>query len=169
MGSKRVRLHAYASALLDIATDPRLDDERTLLVATKVAAKRSLALPHEYAGAIVEEREASRWGTLIFLAGEPTLRRVETADIGGDRVDALVGVALGVENGQVVDVAGREAEVADGFVEIDAALQGRVGAPEVDGQLAVDEHPRVVFAEEHELFTAVVAEAGVKLGGEIVS
>jgi len=43
-----------------------------------------------------------------------------------------------------------------------------VQTAEVEGQLAVDEHPEVVVPDERELLTARVAEAGVNLGGEAV-
>jgi hypothetical protein len=46
-------------------------------------------------------------------------------------------------------------------------LSSRVEAAEVDGQLAIDEGPKIVVAGEGEDLAALVGEGGVDLGGEV--
>lgn len=48
MGNKRLRLHAYGRALMDIARDPKLTAERLVRRADKVATARSLRWPAEW-------------------------------------------------------------------------------------------------------------------------
>lgn len=53
LGNKRLRIHSYARALMDIGADRRLDGDRLVSVATRLAARRSLRWPRLYAGPIV--------------------------------------------------------------------------------------------------------------------
>ncbi len=53
LGNKRLRIHSYARALMDIGADPALDGERTVVEANKIARARSLKWPQQYAGVIV--------------------------------------------------------------------------------------------------------------------
>src|SRR5208283_1495741 len=107
-------------------------------------------------------------------------------------------VTLGLKDGDLIDVAGHHpkaarhcgavrrrrsvahrltrarrrgvvhAELGAGAVEGDDAPQFIVDAAEIDGKLAVDEHPHVVVAAELELFAPVVLEPVVGLAGEAV-
>jgi mono/diheme cytochrome c family protein len=53
MGSKRVRPHAYAQALMDVALDPALDPERLSSLASEDAAARGITWPSEVEGAAI--------------------------------------------------------------------------------------------------------------------
>jgi hypothetical protein len=62
-------------------------------------------------------------------------------------------VPLGLEHGDVVDVAGGELEGPRvRGVEGDGARGGAVDAAEIDGELAIDEDPDVVVADELQRF-----------------
>jgi len=53
LGNKRLRIHSYGRALLDIAADDTLSAERTVVSASKIARARSLRWPQHFAGTIV--------------------------------------------------------------------------------------------------------------------
>src|SRR3954467_14673824 len=69
------------------------------------------------------------------------------------RVDAEVrpaGAPLGVEELQRVDVALLDPQLIRALVEVDLACHGRVEPSEIDAELAVDEDPEIIVAQEAE-------------------
>ena len=94
----------------------------------------------------------------------PRVSLRDRADRGVDAEVRLGGVALGVEDVEVVRDALDEAE----GVEVDRTAGHAVDAAEVDDEVAVDEDPHVVVALEGEGLAAVVDELGVDLGREVV-
>ena len=70
---------------------------------------------------------------------------------------------LGVEELQVVRRARDDAELRRRRVEIERLTPRRVEPPEVDGELSVDEDPKVVVSGEAEPFASVVLKPGVQL------
>ena len=76
-------------------------------------------------------------------------------------------VALGLEDREVVGLAGLDAELAHEIVELDGHALGAVHAADVDGELAVDEDPHVVVAGEREDLAALIRELGVQLEREV--
>jgi hypothetical protein len=66
-------------------------------------------------------------------------------------------VALGVEDVHLVAAADGDAELGRARVEIDGVLLGGVDAPEIDGEMAVDEQEQVVVAAERERLAAAMS------------
>jgi len=75
-------------------------------------------------------------------------------------------VPFGLEELHRIDVAGRDAELGLGLIEVHRARLRVVEAAQIDGQLAVDEDPEIVVAHEGEALAAVVLEGRVNLGRE---
>jgi hypothetical protein len=120
-------------------------------------------------GAVVHAVVADLVRGLDAVAAEAVTGALRVREVGeGELVVGVGGVALGLEDDDLVDLADLQVEIGGlGGVQGDAAALGAVDAAEVDGELLVDEDPDVVVPGEVELLSALVFEPVADLAREV--
>src|SRR5688572_25725037 len=104
------------------------------------------------------------------IGAESLLRRLHRQQTKVTRLEPIIGarvIPLGVEHLQVIYIADAQAELSGALVEVDGVLLGLVETAEVNGELAIDEHPDVVVAAEREDLTALITKGDEGFAGKV--